>query len=279
MARKVALINMKGGVGKSTLAVNLAWEMATAPWRKNVLVVDLDPQFNCSQYLIGARRIEEIISTGQPTVWDILEQLTAVPGRPSAPIDPLEAVVRVYSPRSLGSIDLIPSRLELSQALRNPTGKEQLLKQAVDQLEDNYDLVIIDCAPTESMLTTAAYLLADYLLIPVRPDFLSTIGLPLLERSLNDFASWHPDGSPGVLGLVFNAISGYSPEEMTSRNDVLRVARRSHWPVFDEEVGYSKSFPKSAREGRPIFWTSYVHTTTKKNFHSFAREFAERVGL
>ena len=76
MAHKVALINMKGGVGKSTLAVNVAWEMATDPWHKSVLVVDLDPQFNCSQYLVGAHRIETIISSGQPTVWDILEQLT-----------------------------------------------------------------------------------------------------------------------------------------------------------------------------------------------------------
>ena len=96
--------------------------MATTPWRKNVLVVDLDPQFNCSQYLVGARRIETIISSGQPTVWDILEQLTAVPGRPSTPIDPSDAVVGVYSPRSRGSIDLIPSRLEVAQALRNPSG-------------------------------------------------------------------------------------------------------------------------------------------------------------
>ena len=279
MAHKVALINMKGGVGKSTLAVNLAWEMATEPWHKNVLVVDLDPQFNCSQYLVGARRIETIISGGQPTVWDILEQLTAVPGRPSTPINPHSAVLSVYSPRSLGSIDLIPSRLELSQALRNPAGKEQLLKQAIDQLEDEYDLVIIDCAPTESMLTTAAYLVADYLLTPVRPEFLSTIGLPLLEQSLNDFSALYPGRSPTVLGLVFNAISGYSPEEVTSRNDVQRVARASGWPVFDEEVSYSKSFPKSAREGRPIFWTSYARSTTKRNFHNFAREFAGRVGI
>ena len=154
-----------------------------------------------------------------------------------------------------------------------------MLKQAVDQLEELYDLVIIDCAPTESMLTTAAYLVADYLLIPVRPEFLSTIGLPLLEQSLNDFAASYPGRSPGVLGLVFNAISGYSPEEVTSRSDVHGVARISGWPIFDEEVRYSKSFPKSAREGRPIFWTSYARTTTKRNFHSFAREFANRIGV
>ena len=279
MAHKVALINMKGGVGKSTLAVNLAWEMATTPWHKNVLVVDLDPQFNCSQYLVGARRIETIISNGIPTVWDILEQLTSVPGRPSTPVNPTDAVVSVYSHRPNGSIDLIPSRLELSQALRNPAGKDQLLKQAVDQLEDAYDLVIIDCAPTESMLTAAAYLVADHLLIPVRPEFLSTIGLPLLEQSLNDFTALYPGRNPDVLGLVFNAISGYSPEEVTSRTDVQRVARASGWPVFDEEVTYSKSFPKSAREGRPIFWTSYARTKTKANFHRFASEFAGRIGI
>lgn len=279
MAYKVALINMKGGVGKSTLAANLAWEMATSPWYKRVLVVDLDPQFNCSQYLIGAHQVETIISSGKPTVWDVLEQLTSVPGRSSAHINPVSTLVNVYSSRSQGSIDLMPSRLELSQALRNPSGKERLLEQAIAQLEKAYDLVIIDCAPTESMLTTAAYLVADYLLIPVRPEFLSTIGLPLLEQSLNDFAAFYPGRSPEVLGLVFNAISGYSPEEVNSRTEVQHVARTSGWDVFDEEVSYSRSFPKSAREGRPIFWTSYARTTTKANFHRFAREFADRIGI
>ena len=279
MAHKIALLNMKGGVGKSTLAVNLAWEMATAPWDKRVLVVDLDPQFNCSQYLVGVRRVEKIIADERPTIWDILEQLTTVPGRPSSPLDPSDAVVRVFSGRSGGSIHLIPSRLELSQSLRNPAGKEQLLKRAVDELEEAYDLVIIDGAPTESMLTTAAYIVADHVLIPVRPEFLSTIGLPLLEQSLSDFSAAHPGRQPAVLGIVFNAISGYSPEEVTSRTDVQRFAAARGWPVFDQEVAYSRSFPKGAREGSPIFWTSYARTRAKANFHSFASEFAERVGI
>ncbi|MDE2668021.1 MAG: ParA family protein [Chloroflexota bacterium] len=279
MARKVALINMKGGVGKSTLAVNLAWEMATEPWHKSVLVVDLDPQFNCSQYLVGADRIETIISDGRPTVWDIFEQLTVVPGRPSTRIAATDAVINVYRRRNRGVIDLIPSRLELAQSLRNPTGKDQLLKQAIDELENAYDVVIIDCAPTESMLTTAAYLVADYLLIPVRPEFLSTIGLPLLEQSLNDFSARYAGREPEVLGLVFNAISGYAPEEVTSRTEVQQLALENGWPIFDGEVSYSKSFPKSAREGRPIFWTSYARSRTKRNFHRFAGEFAQRVGM
>ena len=279
MAEKVALINMKGGVGKSTLAANLAWEMATWPWHKSVLVIDIDPQFNCSQYLMGVQRMEQTISAGHPTVWDIFEQYTTVPGRRSAPINASTAVIDIFTSRNGGRIDLIPSRIELSLTLRNPAGKEQLLHQAIDQIEHLYDLIVIDCAPTESVLTRSAYFAADYLLIPVRPEFLSTIGLPLLEESLNEFGAQHPTESPDVLGLVFNAISGYSPEELTSRNEVRRVARASGWPIFDEEITYSRSFPKSAREGAPIFWTSYTRTKTKVNFHSFAREFADRLGI
>jgi chromosome partitioning protein len=169
--------------------------------------------------------------------------------------------------------------LELSQALRNPAGKEHLLSQAVSQLKEGYDVVIIDCAPTESILTTAAYLVADYVLVPVRPEFLSTIGLPLLEQSLSEFEHRYPGQSPEVLGLAFNAISDYSPEEVKSKGGVISIARQSGWPVFDQEVPYSKSFPKSAREGTPIFWTSYARTKTKIRFHKFAREFADRIGI
>lgn len=279
MAHKVALINMKGGVGKSTLAANLAWEIATAPWNKRVLVIDIDPQFNCSQYLMGVRRMEAVLSRGTPTVWNIFEQLTAVPGRPASPLKPSEAITSVFSTRRAGSIDLMPSRLELSQTLRNPTGKEHLLSQAVSELEGDYDLVVIDCAPTESILTTAAYLVADHILVPVRPEFLSTIGLPLLEQSLIEFGVRYPGNAPSVLGLVFNAISGHSPEETTSREEVRQVARSSNWPVFDEQVMYSRSYPKSAREGNPIFGTSYARSKTKQNFHQFAREFAGRINL
>lgn len=279
MTQKVALINMKGGVGKSTLAAQLAWEIATYPWNKDVLVIDIDPQFNCSQYLLGVSRMEHILSGGSPTVWDVFEQLTAVPGRPTSALDPNDAVVNVFSSNRYGSIDLMPARLELAQTLRNPTGKEQLLSLAVDRLEDNYDLVIIDCAPTESVLTTAAYLVADHILVPVRPEFLSTIGLPLLEQSLNEFELRYPGKEPTVLGLVFNAISNYSPEETTSREEVRGFARQSGWSVFDEQVMYSRSYPKSAREGNPIFSTSYARSKTKQNIHRFAHEFARRINL
>ena len=281
MAQKLALINMKGGVGKSTLAVNIAWEYATHPRNLRVLLVDIDPQFNASQYTVGATQIENLLQNGHPTVWDIFEQFTAVPGRTKVgPLNPLDALVSVYRSRvNNGRVDLIPARLELSNSLRNATGKEQLLELAISQIETCYDVIVLDCAPTESILTTAAYLVSDWILIPVRPEYLSTIGLPLLAQSLTEFGARYPGQAPDIAGIVFNALSNYSPEEVTSRREVVNLAAQHGWHVFQRQVRYSKSFPKGAREGRPIFSTSYAHTQTKINFVSFADELATRIGL
>ena len=290
MAKKVALINMKGGVGKSTLAAQLAWEMAKRPWSKRVLVVDLDPQFNCTQYLLGSRKTEQLLRSSRPTVWNIFEQLTAVPGKPSAPFEPEKAVTTVgdypyYIPSKRvlvpgGLVHLIPSQLEVSQVLHNPMNKELLLNQAVEKLEDNYDLVIIDCPPTDSILTKAAYLASDYILIPVRPEFLSTVGLPLLEKSLANFQHLYPNETPSVLGMVFNNPSyASSPEQSTSKNDVRSVARDTGWPIFDAEIPYSQTVPRSAREGKAISATGNAQYPIKSSFSRFAREFAQRVSI
>ena len=98
MAKKVSLINMKGGVGKSTLAVNLAWQFASmSNWSKKVLVIDLDPQFNATQYLIGQAKVREILDEGRPTVWDIFEQLTRTPAtKELKPLNPANEIGRAH---------------------------------------------------------------------------------------------------------------------------------------------------------------------------------------
>ena len=173
MAKTVAFINMKGGVGKSTLAVNLAWELAAdEAWYKNVLLVDLDPQFNASQYMLGVNAYRNrVVDAGAPTVWNIFEQHTMTPAGQPPPVDPSTAILNraVYRPRS-NRLDLVASRLELAWSLRQPAQKEGLLARFLRPLANRYELVVIDCAPTESVLTTAAYLAADYVLIPVKPE-------------------------------------------------------------------------------------------------------------
>jgi len=280
VAHKISVINMKGGVGKSTLCVNLAWHYAAMHrWSKRVLLVDLDPQFNASQYLLGAQRYEkDIFKADRPTVWDIFEQASRAPGLKSSGRSISDCVFRSFSLTNGGKIDLIPSQLELSYTLKNPSSKEHLLSSFLDEVEDDYDLIIIDCAPTESVLTTAAYMCSDQILIPVKPEFLSTIGLPLIQQSLNEFSKLYRK-SVGVAGICFNHSSDYAPEAAKSKTEVKAFAAKSGWHVFGEEVPFSRSFPKGAREGNPIFWTSYARTNVASTVAKFCDAFAAKIGL
>jgi len=280
MATIVSLINMKGGVGKSTITVNLAWHFAAYyNWLMKILVVDLDPQFNASQYLFGVDRYEKILEDDNPTIWDIFEQFTVTPAGRSTIVDTYDTILKVASIRGGGEIDLIPSRLEMALSLKNPGQKARLLEKALQKVKNDYDLILIDCAPTESILTEAAYLASNYLLVPVRPEFLSTIGLPLLVNSMEDFRAQYDDHDLRLAGIVFNAISDYSPEEIRSREEVKKLAKKNGWYVFSAEIKYSRSYPKGAREGKPIFRTSYSRTDQAIRFRKFAEEFAERVNL
>ena len=101
-------------------------------------------------------------------------------------------------------LDLIVSRLELSHTLKNPTGKERRLAKALAKIADKYELILIDCAPTESILTDAAYHASRYALVPVKPEFLATIGLPLLARSIQEFNFENGDHALDICGIVFN---------------------------------------------------------------------------
>lgn len=280
MSKTVSLINMKGGVGKSTLTVNLAWHLACyTNWKKNILVVDLDPQFNASQYLVGVSKYQDFINDDKPTIWDVFEQNRQTPTGKSKVIDPKDVIRNVVTFKGGNRIDLIPSRLELALSLKNPTQRPDLLEKLLKKVEHNYDLILIDCAPTESVLTTAAYLASDFLLVPVKPEYLSTIGLPLLVNSMSDFLAEYEDHSLELLGIVYNGTSGYSPEENISKHEVSLLAKKHSWTIFGSEISYSRSYPKGAREGKPIFRTSYARTEQASKFMKFADEFAKKVGI
>lgn len=280
MAKKVALINMKGGVGKSTLAVQLAWYFALPQDSKRVLLIDLDPQFNASQYLLGHTAYRRTLEEGQRTVWDLFEQNAKIPGFDGGRFDPHEAIYTRWSSSSGGQIDIILSRLELAFSLKTPFHqKEQELSRAISAVESEYDLVLIDCAPTESLRTTAAYLSSDYLLVPVKPEYLSAIGLPLLVQSMQDFKGSYGARPLKLAGVVFTATTNYSPEEHLAKTEVRKVARQNRWHVFDHEVPYSRSYARSARLGRSIFSTPNARSAQKARFAQFAGAFARRIRL
>lgn len=161
--------------------------------------------------------------------------------------------------------------------MRNPSQKESLLASFLDGVRDFYDLVIIDCPPTESVLTTAAYVASDFVLVPVKPEFLSSIGLPLLDRSLKEFFKVFRR-RPEVAGIVFTFTTNYSPEEIKAKREVAGIAQAFGWHVFENEVRFSRSIAKSAREARPVFWTSYTRSTVIDQFRRVSQEFARQIG-
>ena len=282
MPASVSLINMKGGVGKTTLAFNLAW-FASFKCDKRVLVVDLDPQANASQYLMGARNYLEHIRANRGTVVDILEQFSPpMRGRtsPTALVaSDVITTVRAWSDDS--GIDLIPSRLELAWTLKNPTSKDHLLAKFLAENAGDYDLILIDCAPTESILTLSAYRSSRYVLVPVKPEFLAAIGLPLLVRSINDFHSSFGQHQLDIAGIVFTDSDPQhvKPEHLAGRRDVNAVAVSEGWTVFSNELRHSDSYPTGARTGEPIFRTDYARWWVKDEFDKLGAEFMQRVGL
>jgi chromosome partitioning protein len=281
MATVVSLINMKGGVGKTTLAMQLAHAADTADLR--VLAIDLDPQSNLSQALMGPKDYVAHLQANNPTVVQIFDEYIPASGNSKSPrkIDMDKLVLKKVGYWNSTTLDLIPSRLELSRTLKNPTGKERRLAKAVAQVADQYDLIIIDCAPTESILTDAAYFASRYLIVPIKPEFMATIGLPLLARSINEFQLENDDHEIEIAGIVFNHSSAYTsgPEGQRSIKEVTDFAAEQNWYVCENQMKYSASYAKAAREATPIGRTSYVRSDVTSGFQRLKDEIFGLVGL
>lgn len=282
MAKVVSMINMKGGVGKTTLSFNLAWFSA---WQKGlkVLAVDLDPQANLSQYFMGAVNYLEYLNDGKKTIVDIFEQFsppTAELGSPSI-VEPKDIIHTLHEWDDGSLLHLVPSRLELSWTLKNPTEKAQLLPKFLSKVADNYDLIIIDCAPTESILTTAAYRSSRYVFVPVKPEFLATIGLPLLARSLQEFKLVHQDQDLDMGGIIFSGMrrSNTPPEQTESVIEVRNLANKQGWKVLSNAAYHSDSYPAGSRDGNPIFRTPHARNYVVGEFREIANEFLSEIGL
>jgi chromosome partitioning protein len=277
----VSLINMKGGVGKTTLAAQLAHACARRGLR--TLAVDLDPQANLSQTLLRPQAYVRHLRERKPTIVQLFEQYMPATDESASPrpVEIQDIILKGVGYSTRATLDLIPSQLELSHTLKNPYGKERRLARALRVVPDDYDLILIDCAPTESVLTESAYYASRFILVPVKPEYLATIGLPLLARSIRDFKNENSDHQLDICGIVFNHSSAYSegPEGRTSIREVQSEAAKNSWHVYDTRVRYSRSYAKAAREGTPIGRTSYARWYVASEFGEFVDEFLLSVGL
>ena len=165
MARVIAVANQKGGVGKTTTSVNLAASLGAT--KRNVLLVDLDPQGNATMGSgIDKREVEK-------SSYDVLMDDLAI----------ADAVVELPS---LG-YGLLPANSDLTAAevgLIDQLGRELRLRQAIDAVRDDYGYVIIDCPPALNMLTINALVAADSVIIPTQCEYYALEGLSALLETL-----------------------------------------------------------------------------------------------
>lgn len=283
MATVVSFINMKGGVGKTTLASQIA--LAAGFGRHSrVLAIDLDPQSNLSQSLMGAQRYKQHLRENSPTVVQIFDGFRPPSGSRPGPrrVRVNETILKKVCVRNPFSPDLIPSRLELTRNLKNGKGMERKLAEALAQIEDQYDLIIIDCPPTESVLTDAAYAASRYVMVPVKPEFLGAIGLPLLASSMNDFRSRNPDHELDICGIAINFFPNgkkFGPEARTSIAEIEEIAKEHRWSIYPARIPVSPTFARATRAGTFIATTTSVKAPTPQKFHEFAKQFFASIGM
>ena len=140
---------------------------------------------------------------------------------------------------------------------------------------------IIDCAPTESILTDAAYFASRYVVVPVKPEFMATIGLPLLERSVNEFKLENEDHELDIAGLILNVQSDYgdTKEKATAIREVRAHAREYKWHVFDYQIPYSRSYATASRVALSLSSTPYAWYDRIEGFSGLKDEILAAVGF
>ena len=244
----VAVINMKGGVGKTTISSLLA-RYAAQRRNMNTLAIDLDPQANLSQVLMGANSYRSFIRSETPSVVEVFAgYVPPTASNPSPSTLNIPNAVYGVSP----NLRLIPSRFDFSDNLVNAVKPDpRIIARLIASDFQDTDLVIIDCAPTESVFTQAAYHASRHILVPVKPEFLATIGFPLLSRSLRNFENVNPTHDIDVAGVVINDTfdyqSAHAPEKLTALREIREESQRNNWYVFRNQLEYSRGFPKMMR--------------------------------
>ena len=274
----ISVINMKGGVGKTTVAALLG-RYASLTLGLKVLAIDLDPQANLSQAFMRDR-YRQFLADKSPSVVELFKGFRPPsPSKPSPAPLTLDDVVIQNTALGGRGLQLIPSRFDFADQLISALQPDKhILANVIAAHFQSADVVLIDCPPTESILTHVSYHASRYLLVPVRPEFFATVGFPLLRDSLEDFKRANRGHAIDVSGVVINNSSYHysgnrgGPERHRSIASITSEAEANGWHVFMNQIPFSRGFPKIMRG-------DFSHSGDAFLFRYFADEFFRHLGL
>lgn len=276
--KTICLINMKGGVGKTTLTINLA-DFLTKRENDKILLIDIDPQFNTTQCLFSGEEYVKYLEEEKDTIMKIFDDTVKRKVSTVKGITPTELrELKDIKPHKISAnLHILPGNLELYKLeMASGSGKENKLKQYLDEINkiEKYDFVLIDTPPTPSVWMTSALIASDYYLIPVKPDPMSFVGIDLLENIIEQKKDAY-NLQIICLGLIFTMVEREDSKVYKKALDF--VNKDSKW----KNLLFAKYIPKRTEianlqlEKRFILDTG--DTSIKTALAGIVKEFKDRL--